>query len=149
LLRGLYEIEMTALRLYYSENSPPGLRGITGNVTYIRLGYNGTREALFALAPLALVSGIGLGFLIWGLMVGGELSRFNPTRPSSLIYASCQGGLARQFDAVDVVDPRESVVKDVRLKFGELPEGKLGLGIEMEVASPIKGKDYTIQDIPG
>ncbi|PWW74725.1 hypothetical protein C7212DRAFT_365224 [Tuber magnatum] len=145
LLRGLYEIEMTALRFYYSANFPPSSRNITGNLTYIRMGYNGGIGAIYALVPLALVSAIGSGFLIWGLMAGGELSRFNPTHPSSLIYASSQGGLAREFDPADVVDPRESVAKDVKLKFGELLEGKLGLGLEGEVARPTKGKDYTIR----
>ncbi|RPA98538.1 hypothetical protein L873DRAFT_1790320 [Choiromyces venosus 120613-1] len=146
LLKGLYEMEMTALRLYYSANSPPGIHNITGNLTYIRLGYNGTVEAVYALIPLALVSATGLGFLIWGLMAGGELSKFNPTHPSSLIYASSQGGLVRQFDATDVADPSESTVKDVKLRFGELPEGKLGLGLEVEVTRPTKGKDYTNRD---
>jgi hypothetical protein len=144
LLRGLYELEMTALRLYYSANTPPGARDITGDLFFVRLGYNGTLETLYALLPLAAAAAMGLTYLTWGLLAGGELSRFNPTEPSSLIYASSQGGLKKEFGATGVAVSTLGGSRDVKVRFGELPMGSLGLGMEPEVKRPPKGKDYAL-----
>lgn len=135
ILKGFYEIEMTSLRLYYSSNFPPGRREITGTLTHFRMGYNGSIEALYALGPLAIVVIMGVSYLVWGLWVGGEMFEFNPTRASSLLVASSQGGLSRLNLGVAPHAgkyPDEGSLQDVKVKFGELPHGVFGLGLQEE-----------------
>lgn len=133
ILRGFYEIEMTSLRLYYSANFPPGSRQVTGTLSYFRMGYNGPVEALYALGPLTIVVAMGLGYLIWGLWVGGGMFEFNPIRASSILVASSQGGLSRlnlRKEGSPLDDskyPDESSLQNVKVKFGKLPHGALGL----------------------
>lgn len=134
ILKGFYEIEMTSLRLYYSANFPPGSRQVVGTLSYFRMGYNGSIEALYALGPLVMVVGMGLGYLIWGLWVGGGGAfEFNPTRASSLLVASSQGGLSNLnlgkegSLSDDSKYPDESSLQHVKVKFGQLPHGALGL----------------------
>lgn len=135
ILKGFYEVEMTSLRLYYSANSPPGSRQIMGVITHFRMGYNGPIEALYALGPLALVVIMGISYLIWGLWVGGEMFEFNPTRASSLLVASSQGGLNLGNMGVPQSTgkyPDEASLQHLKVKFGELPHGVLGLELQVQ-----------------
>lgn len=138
ILKGFYEIELTSLRLYYSANFPPGSRQVNGTLNYFRMGYNGSTEALYALAPLAVVVTMGLSYLIWGLWVGGGMFEFNPTRASSLLVASSQGGLSKLnlgkqgSPPDDSKYPDESSLQHVKVKFGQLPHGALGLRLHDE-----------------
>lgn len=143
ILKGFYEIEMTSLRLYYSANFPPGSRQVNGNLSYYRMGYNGSIEALYALGPLAVVVVMGLGYLIWGLWAGGDgVFEFNPTRTSSLLVASSQGGLSKlnlgkEGSTSDLSKyPDESALKHVKVKFGQLPHGALGLRLHEDADIP-------------
>lgn len=143
ILKGFYEIEMTSLRLYYSANFPPGSRQVVGNLSYFRMGYNGPMEALYALGPLAIVVIMGLCYLVWGLWAGGGMFEFNPIRASSLLVASSQGGLSRlnlgregSPPLDDLKYPDEASLQNVKVKFGQLPHGMLGLRLHDETENP-------------
>lgn len=141
ILKGFYEIEMTSLRLYYSANSAPGARNVTGSLTHFRMGYNGTPEALYALVPLAFIVAMALGYLTYGLRVGGHLFEFNPTRTTSLLVASSQGGLdlGERIKASTEGYPDETSVQDVKVRFAALPHGVLGLRMDEPVVQPSHG----------
>jgi hypothetical protein len=90
LIRGLYEIEGTNLRMYYTANEAPGIRNITGYSSDNRLGYAGQRVIIYTLGPpLACLCALWIVSLVIATQTGFRYrGSFDPTNSTSIILGS-------------------------------------------------------------